>query len=206
MIPPDQEIYEIEKRIAERRHRVEAAARGAGRQALRTLGSPWGLAGVSRAAFGIVAALGAAAIWGWVLGVPALRDLGADFAPMSPAAALALVLLATSFFAAERGRPRSARVAAALAATIGVLTLAETLAGLPLGMSFHWLAPGGGEMPARLSIAACITLILLALVTPLERERLVFRAPATSLVAALVGAVAFFALLGLSLRVLRFVI
>ena len=162
------------------------------------------LARVSRAAFGIVAALGAAAIWGWVLGVPALRDLGADFAPMSPAAALALVLLATSFFAAERGRPRSARVAAALAATIGVLTLAETLAGLPIGMSFHWLAPGGGEMPARLSIAACITLILLALVTPLERERLVFRAPATSVVAAIVGAVAFFALLGLSLRVLRF--
>src|SRR5207237_374195 len=162
------------------------------------------LARVSRAAFGIVAAFGAAAIWGWVLGVPALRDLGADFAPMSPAAALALVLLATSFFAAERGRPRSARVAAALAATIGVLTLAETLAGLPIGMSFHWLAPGGGEMPARLSIAACITLILLALVTPLERERLVFRAPATSVVAAIVGAVAFFALLGLSLRGLRF--
>src|SRR5438874_2487022 len=162
------------------------------------------LARVSRAAFGIVAALGAAAIWGWVLGVPALRDLGADFAPMSPAAALALVLLATSFFAAERGRPRSARLAAALAATIGVLTLAETLAGLPLGMSFHWLAPGGGEMPARLSMAACITLVLLALVTPLERERLVLRAPATSVVAAIVGAVAFFALLGLSLRVLRF--
>src|SRR5438067_10160804 len=124
------------------------------------------LARVSRAAFGVVAALGAAAIWGWVLGVPALRGLGADFALMSREAALALVLLATSCFAAARGRPRSARVAAALAATIGVLTLAETLAGLPLGMSFHWLAPGGGEMPARLSIAACITLILLALVTP----------------------------------------
>ncbi len=162
------------------------------------------LARVSRAAFGIVAALGAAAIWGWVLGVPALRDLGADFAPMSPAAALALVLLATTFFAAQRGRPKSARVAAALAASIGVLTLAETLTGLPLGMSFQWLAPAGGEMPARLSIAACLTLILLALVTPLERERLVFGAPATSLAAAIVGAVAFFALLGLSLRVLRF--
>src|SRR6059058_3901885 len=148
------------------------------------------LARVSRAAFGIVAALGAAAIWGWVLGVPALRDLGADFAPMSPAAALALVLLATSFFAAERRRPKSARVAAALAASIGVLTLAETFAGLPLGMSFHWLAPAGGEMPARLSLAACITLILIALVTPLERERLMFGAPATSLVAAVVGAVA----------------
>src|SRR5919204_471666 len=162
------------------------------------------LARISRAAFGIVAALGAAAIWGWVLGVPALRDLGADFAPMSPAAALALVLLATSFFAVERGRLRSARVAAALAGLIGALTLAETLLGLPLGMSFQWLAPPGGETPARLSIAACITLILIALVTPLERERSVFGAPATSLAAAIVGALAFFALLGLSLRVLRF--
>src|SRR5262249_61406181 len=58
--------------------------------------------------------------------------------------------------------------------------------------------------PARLSVAACPPLILIALVTRLERERMVFGAPATSLAAALVGAVAFFALLGLSLRVLRF--
>src|SRR5438105_7262410 len=60
------------------------------------------------------------------------------------------------------------------------------------------------ERLARVSIAACITLILLALVTPLARDPKPFGAPATSLVAALVGAVAFFALLGLSLRVLRF--
>ena len=51
MIPPDQEIYEVEKRIAERRHRVEAAARTAGRQALRTLGSPWVLGGAAVLAF-----------------------------------------------------------------------------------------------------------------------------------------------------------
>ena len=40
---------------------------------------------------------------------PALRDLGADFAPMSPAAALAFLLLAASFLAAERraGAPRA---------------------------------------------------------------------------------------------------
>ena len=56
MIPPDQEIYEVEKRIAERRHRVEAAARNAGRQALRTLTSPWVLAGA--AVLGFLAAGG----------------------------------------------------------------------------------------------------------------------------------------------------
>jgi len=56
MIPPDQEIYEVEKRIADRRHRVEAAARTAGRQALRTLASPWVLGGA--AVLGFVAAGG----------------------------------------------------------------------------------------------------------------------------------------------------
>jgi len=56
MIPPEQEIYEVEKRIAERRHRVEAAARNAGRQALRTLTSPWVLAGA--AVLGFLAAGG----------------------------------------------------------------------------------------------------------------------------------------------------
>jgi len=43
MIPPDNEIYEVEKRIAERRHRVEAVARQSGRAALKTLTSPWTL-------------------------------------------------------------------------------------------------------------------------------------------------------------------
>jgi hypothetical protein len=56
MIPPDEEIYEVEKRIAERRHRVEAAARAAGRQALRAMGSPWVLAGA--AVLGFIAAGG----------------------------------------------------------------------------------------------------------------------------------------------------
>src|SRR5947209_6646839 len=159
---------------------------------------------ISRAAYGIVAALGALAIWGWAPGVPVLRDPGADLAPMSPAAALAFVLLATSFFAAERGRRKGALAAAALAATIAALTLVETLTELPLGMTFAWLAAPGGETPARLSVAACLTLLLLALVTPLTREPKVFGAPASTVVAAAVGTIAFFALLGLSLRVLRF--
>jgi hypothetical protein len=47
MIPPDQEIYEVEQRIAERRHRVEAVARQSGQAAIRTLTSPWALAGAA---------------------------------------------------------------------------------------------------------------------------------------------------------------
>jgi hypothetical protein len=56
MIPPDKEIYEVEKRIADRRQRVERAARESGRQALRALTSPWALAGA--AVLGFLAAGG----------------------------------------------------------------------------------------------------------------------------------------------------
>ena len=56
MIPPDREIYDVEKRIAERRHRVEAVTRAAARQALHALTSPWALAGA--AALGFMVASG----------------------------------------------------------------------------------------------------------------------------------------------------
>lgn len=51
MIPPDQEIFEVEKRIAERRTRVEAAFKATGRQTLRTLTSPWALGGAALLGF-----------------------------------------------------------------------------------------------------------------------------------------------------------
>src|SRR3954463_15941798 len=98
------------------------------------------LARVASAAFGPVAFLGAAALWGWVIDVPALRDLGADFAPMSPVAALAFLLLAGGFYAARTGRRRTGIAAACVAGALAALTLVETLAGVPLGMSFEWLA------------------------------------------------------------------
>jgi hypothetical protein len=58
MIPPDQEIFEVEKRIAARRHRVEAFAKQTGRSAMRALTSPWALAGA--AVIGFLAAGGIA--------------------------------------------------------------------------------------------------------------------------------------------------
>ena len=51
MIPPDQEIYDVEKRIAGRRERVERATRDGGRQAMRALTSPWALAGAALLGF-----------------------------------------------------------------------------------------------------------------------------------------------------------
>jgi hypothetical protein len=55
MIPPDQEIYDVEQRIAERRHRVEAVARQTGQAAMRTLTSPWTLAGAAAIGFLVAA-------------------------------------------------------------------------------------------------------------------------------------------------------
>ena len=47
MIHPDQEIFEVEKRIAERRHRVEQTFRQTGRATLRALTSPAALVGAA---------------------------------------------------------------------------------------------------------------------------------------------------------------
>jgi hypothetical protein len=103
---------------------------------------------VAHAAFGAVAALAALALWGWAIDVPALRDLGADFAPMSAAAALGFLLLAVSFLASERGRWRSAYVAAGLAVLISLAALVE-----------HYFAL---ELNVRTAPAAAVTLLLAA--------------------------------------------
>ena len=145
---------------------------------------------VAYAAYGLAAGLAAMALWGWATDVPWLRDLGADFAPMSAGAALAFLLLAAGFVAAERGRRRTAIVACALTALMAGAALAEVLLGLPLDL--------------EISPVASLALLLVALVTPLPRSARAFGVSLHGSVAALVGAAAFFALLGLSLRVLRF--
>ena len=145
---------------------------------------------VAHAAFGAVAALAALALWGWAIDVPPLRDLGADFAPMSAAAALGFLLLAVSFLASERGRWRSAYLAAGLAVLISLAALVE-----------HYFAL---ELNVRTAPAAAVTLLLLALVIPLARGTRAFGVSLHGAVAGLIGGVAFFALLGLTLRILRF--
>ena len=47
MIPPDKEIYEVEERIARRRHNVEYVARESGRRAFIALTSPGALIGAA---------------------------------------------------------------------------------------------------------------------------------------------------------------
>jgi PAS domain S-box-containing protein len=156
------------------------------------------LSRAAQLAYGLAALIATAAIWGWAIDLPRLRDLGADFAPMAPGEALAFLLLASSFYASHGDDYRSRRAAysaAAVAGGIGLFGLAEALSGEPLGMSFG---------VAALSSATCIMVIALALVTPLARDFKIFGTSANGIAAGVIGAVAFFALLGASLRVLRF--
>jgi PAS domain S-box-containing protein len=148
--------------------------------------------------YGLAAVIATAALWGWALDVARLRDLGADFAPMAPGEALAFLLLACSFYASKRDDYRSRRAAysaAAVAAAIGLFAFFEALTGEPLGMSFG---------RAAMSAATCIMVLALAVVTPLPRGLKVWGISANGIAAGVIGAVAFFALLGASLRVLRF--
>ncbi len=156
------------------------------------------LSRAAQLAYGLAALIATAAIWGWAIDVPRLRDLGADFAPMAPGEALAFLLLASSFYASHRDDYRSRRAAysaAAVAGAIGLFGLVEALSGEPLGMSFG---------VAAMSSATCIMVLALGLVTPLARDFKNIGASANGIAAGAIGAVAFFALLGASLRVLRF--
>src|SRR5687768_16635362 len=154
---------------------------------------------ISRIAYGLAAFIAAPALLGWALEAPRLRDLGADFAPMPPAEAFAYLLLALSFFASHRDDYRSRRAAysaAAAAAAIALFALVEGVSGEPLGMRF------GG--PAALSPATCVLLLALSVITPLSRDARLFGVSANGLAACAIGGAAAFALLGASLRLLRF--
>jgi PAS domain S-box-containing protein len=149
-------------------------------------------------AYGLAAVIATAALWGWAIDVPRLRDLGADFAPMAPGEALAFLLLACSFYAAQRDDYRSRRAAysaSAVAAAVALFGLFEALTGEALGMSFG---------RAAMSAATCAMLLALAVVTPLARDFKLCGVSANGIAAGAIGAVAFFALLGASLRALRF--
>jgi PAS domain S-box-containing protein len=145
---------------------------------------------IAYAAFGAVAALAAMALWGWAVDVPWLRDIGADFAPMSSAAALAFLLLATSFLAAERRSWRAAAVASGAVAMVAGFALSEVFLHTPV--------------QADIAPVVSVTLLVLALVTPLPPGARLFGVPLHGTAAVLTGAIAFFALLGLTLRILRF--
>ena len=107
-------------------------------------------------------------LWGWVLQLPRLRDLGAEFSPMPPGASLAFVLLACSYFEPRR---RVAWLAAAVAAAATLLSL----------FSFD------GLIRETLAPAPALAMLLLVLATPLAGDVRVLRVPVNSLIAVVAG-------------------
>src|SRR5258708_943661 len=128
------------------------------------------LARAARLAYGAVGALAVLTLWSSILDAPRLRDFGAGFAPMPPAASLAFLLLACSFFSASgenRRQRRASFAAAAAAALIALLSLVEYAAGTGLGMNFAFVTAWRGIAPAGIAPAPAFALLLLAVATPL---------------------------------------
>ena len=153
-----------------------------------------------------VAALAVLTMWGWILDAPRLRDFGAGYTPMPPASALGFLLLACSFLSASEENERQRRAsyaAAAAAALIALLSLVEHAAGTGLGMNFAFVTAWRGVVPPSIAPAPALAMLLLAVAMPLARDVHWLRVPANSLIAMLTGSLAFFALLGWSLRMLR---
>src|SRR5260221_4118734 len=124
----------------------------------------------ARLSFGLAATLAVITLWGWVLGLPRLRDFGAEFSPMPPGACIAFLLLAASFFAERRGAARMTAAAAVFATLISLFPLE--------GVVRDTLAP----VPA-------VAMLLLALATPLRRDVRVLRVPVNSLIAVAAGGI-----------------
>ena len=151
----------------------------------------------------VTAAIAALTLWGWALGAAELRHFGATTIPMPPGGAIGFMLVACSFYAAQRddarGR-RSARIAAGAAFIVSLLSLAEHFADVALGMSFSFASRWAGHPTATMSPAAALTMLLLAIAAPLARDPKVLGVPVNSLVAWVSGGVGAFALLGFSFR------
>ena len=147
------------------------------------------------------------AILGWIGDYPALRTLGADFPSLPFVTALLLLLAAGALAAARRETPaaeRAARIGATLvvigAAGALVLHSAGIETGAELGLSV--LTGRGAELPARISSAVAITLLLVAAGIALTPLRTPLAEITHRVVALAVVGIAFLAIVGLSFRLL----
>jgi PAS domain S-box-containing protein len=160
---------------------------------------------LANAAIAVAAAIAAVTLWGWALGAAGLRHFGVPAVPMPPGGAIGFLLVAGSFRAASYEDPRrgrGARIAAAIAVLLCLLSLAEHFAGIALGMNFPFASRWAGHPTSAMSPAASLTLLLLAVAAPLRNDPRMLRVPVNSLVATVAAAVALFSLLGWSLRAL----
>lgn len=113
----------------------------------------------------VVSALGALVLTGWAIDSPGLVRMLDGYPPLVPNAAIALVGAGLGLTGLERDRGEVARVGASLALLIGLLTFADHLVGLGLGIDGIFLpreAPTlvAGRIPGRMAAVSALSLTL----------------------------------------------
>jgi hypothetical protein len=111
--------------------------------------------------------IGAVALIGWVLHIPALTRFGSAFNPMAANTAIGFVLDGLALIAIAGGRPRAAAVGASWSLLAGVLTLVEV--GLSVDLGFDqmlvadWITQIGPPGRIAPNTAVCFILCGVAL-------------------------------------------
>ena len=115
----------------------------------------------------LIALSGAVVLAGWLFDVPALRALGTGSVTMKGNTAIAFMLIGGSLWSlCRRGAATTAqaipRLAALLAAVIGLLSLIQYLTPADLGID-HWLfADPANVLPGRMALMTAVNVVLLA--------------------------------------------
>lgn len=160
---------------------------------------------VARAAAAITATVGVLVLAGWAMGSATLRVLGpSGWAATNPLVATCFVGVGIALWLlADDGAPDRWRVARALAASIvivGILRIADVRVGAGLGVDdllfrAAMLSTGDGRTN-RMAVAAAVNFVLIGVALLLLSRRVQRRVAPAQLLAALVLAFAFMAILG----------
>jgi PAS domain S-box-containing protein len=168
----------------------------------------WGarLRHAARAANLLILVIALTGLAGWLLGIPALQTLGAEFPPIAPAEACALLAIG-SCLAWLRDGPSPATRRATWAASVLVALLAlgsiiEQVGARSLGMDFGFVRFALGDATVLAADAAFCYLIFAAALGLAPSEHPRARTLMRWLVAVVVG-IATVALIGLTFRIVR---
>jgi PAS domain S-box-containing protein len=156
------------------------------------------------AANAIAAAIGALGLLGWVAGSTALRTFGADFPLIQIGSALVLLCGAAALEAAQRGRLRPAVVGAGAIGGFAGATLAGHAVGATFGLDFAFLGLGAPGEARLVSVPAGLAALGLAAGILLHVSRAALAEALTEVLAALLAALAFVAVVGMTFRMLLF--
>lgn len=151
-------------------------------------------------ASGFCVGLGVLVLVGWHIRNATLVQVLPDLVPMQYNTALGFLLFGVGLIALMRGRRRLSALAGALVATVGVLTLAEYIFALDLGIDQllmeHYITVQTSS-PGRMAPNTALSLLLggaalLTLAWPAQRRQLSFLAGLLSSIVVALGAIAFF--------------